>query len=150
MKIRNLYKIISPLILNRDLDAIAEDLQDIKFDGVVDFVNYPVFHYDIVNFVRVDGASDPETERILENIYKVIEDDKVINYSGKFQTLHTNRIKLGKKYHIEDFFTEYYDAKCIVFNVAESGRSIYHDSYSIRVSIIDRNGEVVKFNDGEK
>jgi len=150
-----MYKIISPLRLNGDLERLAAELDGIKFDGVVDFVNYPVFSYDIKNFVRVDQASDPETLKILENMYKVIEDDKVINYSGEFKTLQCGRIKLGKTslggdYHIQEFFNDFSDAKCVVFNISESGRSIYHDSYTIRVVVIDRNGEVVKFDEGEE
>jgi hypothetical protein len=145
MKIRNLYKIISPLNLNIRLDALAAELEDYDFNGVVDFSDYPVFVYDTINFVRVDGASDPETQKIIENFYKVIEDDKIINYSGKFETLTSARIKLSKHYDLQAFFNEYMDAKCIVFNLSTSGSSIYHDGYTIRVSIIDKNNEVVKF-----
>ena len=73
MKFRNLYKIISPLSLNMRLDALAEEIKDYDFDGVVDFTDSVVFIYDTINFVKVDGASDPETQKIMENIYKVIE-----------------------------------------------------------------------------
>ena len=148
MKFRNLYKIISPLSLNMRLDALAEEIKDYDFDGVVDFTDSVVFIYDTINFVKVDGASDPETQKIMENIYKVIEDDKIINHSGKFETLTATRFKLSKHYDLQDFFNEFLTAKCIVFNISQTGSSVYHDAYTIRVTIIDANNKVVKFEEG--
>lgn len=145
MKFRNLYKIISGLNLNMRLNTLAEEIKDYDFDGVVDFSDAPVFVYDTINFVRVDGAFDSETQKVIENLYKVIEDDKVINYSGKFETLQTTKIRLSKQYDLQDFFNEYADAKCIIFNIADIGSSIYHAGYTIRVCIIDKDGNVVKF-----
>jgi len=150
MKIRNIYKIVSPLKLNMKLDFLAEEIKDYDFNGIVDFVDYPVFVYDIKNFVRVDQASDPETIQVMQNLYKVIEDDKIINYSGEFQTLTSHTIKLSKHYDLQDFFNEYQNAKCIVFNISTTGSSVFHAGYIIRVCIIDHNGQVVKFPEGEK
>jgi len=150
MKFRNLYKIISPLKLKMRLDALAAEIEDYDFDGVVDFIDSPVSVYDVLNYVQVDGAFDPETQRVMENIYKVIEDDKVINLSGKFETLQVTRFNLGKQYDLQDFFNEYMNAKCIIFNIAETGSSIYHSGYTIRVAIIDENNQVVKFDEGSQ
>lgn len=114
---------------------LEDELSDYNFAGTVEFVNLPVFAYEINRHFVVDYSENVNNK---DNVKVIINDQIIDLHSLTINSVGVSRIKLSRNYDLQKFFDDHANAHTIVFFLSANGNSIYHEGYTIRAYIDEK------------